>query len=116
MGRAVRERARRLPEKLLAIREWLGSSQNEMIALLGLSGEFSQSDISRYESGQREPSLKQLLLYAKAVGGGRETGKYLEMLMDDDLDLKLPRRPPARATGPTAKGRGRRATKKRAGR
>ena len=59
MGKAMRERARRLPEKLLSTRAWLGLSQNEMIARLGLTGELSQSDISRYESGQREPPLRQ---------------------------------------------------------
>jgi transcriptional regulator with XRE-family HTH domain len=114
MGRAVRERVRRLPEKLLSVREWLGLSQNEMIDRLGLTGELSQSDISRYESGQREPPLRQILLYAKAVGGRDVTGKYLEMLIDDDLDLRLPRRAPARATGPSEKGRRRQASKKRA--
>jgi transcriptional regulator with XRE-family HTH domain len=115
MGRAVRERLKRLPEKLLSVREWLGLSQNEMLDRMGLTGELNQSDISRYESGRREPSLRQLLLYAKTISGRGEAGKYLEMLIDDDLDLKLPRRPPAR-TGLSMKGRGRQASKKRTGR
>lgn len=89
MGQASRPRPVRLAEKLLAIREALRLSQNEMIGRLGLSDELTQARISAYERGVREPPLLVLLKYA------RVSNVSVEALIDDELDLpeKLPASP-----------------------
>jgi len=89
MGRAARLRSERLAEKLRAVREALGLSQNELIKRLGLEELIYQSNVSGYESGEREPPLPILLKYAQAAG------VCLDVLANDDLDLpaKLPARP-----------------------
>lgn len=93
MARYPRTKPARLAEKLLHIRQALGLSQNEMIRRLGLVDEITQSRISGYELGTREPSLPTLLLYARAVG------LCVDYLIDDKLDL--PKKLPARtAHGP----------------
>jgi transcriptional regulator with XRE-family HTH domain len=86
MGRYSRTRPKRLAEKLLRIRNTLGLSQNEMISQLGLADEITQSRISGYELGTREPSLPTLLRYARAAG------VCVDYLIDDQLSLprKLP--------------------------
>ncbi len=68
MGRYGRKKPTRLPEKLLRIRRTLGLSQNGMIRRLGLEEELTQSRVSGYELGTREPSLLTLLRYAKTAG------------------------------------------------
>lgn len=75
-----RPRPDRLSEKLRQIRLGLGLSQTQMVAKLGLD-DIRPSHISRYETNDREPSLKTLLRYARAAGVA------LENLADDDLDL-----------------------------
>ena len=45
-----------------------GLSQNGMIRRLGLEEELTQSRVSGYELGTREPSLLTLLRYAKTAG------------------------------------------------
>ena len=89
MGRAARLRSERLAEKLRAIRLGLGLSQNELIKQLGLEDLIYQSNVSGYESGEREPPLPILLKYAEAAG------VCLDVLANDDLDLpaKLPAKP-----------------------
>lgn len=89
MGRAARLRSERLAEKLRVIRLALGLSQNELIRRLGLEDVIYQSNISGYESGEREPPLPILLKYAEAAGVCTDT------LIDDRLDLpvKLPAKP-----------------------
>ncbi|HEY0545429.1 MAG TPA: helix-turn-helix transcriptional regulator [Pyrinomonadaceae bacterium] len=89
MGRAARLRSERLPEKLREIRTALGLSQNELIKQLGLEDVLYQSNVSGYESGEREPPLPVLLKYAEAAG------VCLDVLANDDLDLpaKLPSKP-----------------------
>jgi transcriptional regulator with XRE-family HTH domain len=89
MGRAARLRSERLPEKLRDIRMALGLSQNELIKQLGLEDVLYQSNVSGYESGEREPPLPVLLKYAEAAG------VCLDVLANDDLDLpaKLPSKP-----------------------
>ena len=86
MGRYRRTKPRRLAEKLLNIRTALGLSQNEMIKRLRLTEVLTQSRISGYELGTREPSLPTLLQYARAAG------VCVDVLIDDELDLptKLP--------------------------
>jgi transcriptional regulator with XRE-family HTH domain len=86
MGRAARLRSARLAEKLRHIRDALGLSQNELIKRLGLEDVLYQSNVSGFESGEREPPLPILLKYAQLAG------VCLNMLANDDLDLpaKLP--------------------------
>ncbi|HEX8127876.1 MAG TPA: helix-turn-helix transcriptional regulator [Pyrinomonadaceae bacterium] len=89
MGRAARLRSARLAEKLRHIRNTFGLSQNDLIKLLGLDDVLYQSNISGYESGEREPPLPILLKYAQAAG------VCLDVLANDKLDLpaKLPAKP-----------------------
>ncbi|HWS56061.1 MAG TPA: helix-turn-helix transcriptional regulator [Pyrinomonadaceae bacterium] len=86
MGTRARLRQERLGEKLLQIRLALGLSQTEMLHRLGAEDLISYTQISRYESGQREPPLRILLAYARAANVS------VEALIDDELDLpaKLP--------------------------
>jgi transcriptional regulator with XRE-family HTH domain len=81
MGRYHRQKPARLAEKLLHIRRMLGLSQNEMIKRLGLEDTLTQSRISGYELGTREPSLPTLLKYARLVGISTD------ILIDDELEL-----------------------------
>jgi transcriptional regulator with XRE-family HTH domain len=85
MGYA-RPKPERLAEKLLQIRLALGLSQSEMLKRLGVEDLIVYSQISRYETGMREPPLTILLRYARAAG------VHVEDLIDDELDLpeKLP--------------------------
>ena len=81
MGRYHRKKPARLSEKLLKIRKRLGLSQNGLIKYLNLEEELTQSRISGYELGTREPSLPTLLKYARAIGISTD------VLIDDELDL-----------------------------
>ena len=89
MGKYARRRQARLADKLLQIRTVLGLSQNELLRHLGLEEELYRTNISSYESGEREPHLYVLLRYARAAG------VCLDVLVDDELDLpeKLPGTP-----------------------
>jgi transcriptional regulator with XRE-family HTH domain len=86
MAKVSRQKPERLHKKLLQIRESLGLSQNGLLRLLGLEGEYFQSSVSGYELGTKEPPLPVLLAYARAVGISTD------VLIDDDLELpeKLP--------------------------
>ncbi|MDT5124169.1 MAG: hypothetical protein QOC96_3651 [Acidobacteriota bacterium] len=88
MGKKARERPQRLAKKLLHIRQAFGLSQNDLIWRLGLSDELVQANVSLYEGGQREPTLKELLKYARLAN------VYVDALIDDEIDLpeKLPPR------------------------
>jgi transcriptional regulator with XRE-family HTH domain len=81
MGTFARRRPKRLAEKLLVIRRAFGDSQNALLRRLGLIDELTQSDISAFERGAREPSLLILLKYARAAG------IWLDVLVDDELNL-----------------------------
>lgn len=81
MGRYNRQKPARLAEKLLQIRLNFGLSQNKLIKHLGLENELTQSRISGYELGTREPSLPTLLKYARAAGISTD------ILIDDNLEL-----------------------------
>jgi transcriptional regulator with XRE-family HTH domain len=89
MGRAARLRSARLAEKLRHIRNTFGLSQNELIKRLGLEDILYQSNVSGFESGEREPPLPILLKYAQLAG------VCLDVLVDDNLDLPatLPSKP-----------------------
>lgn len=81
MGTFARRKPGRLAEKLLSIRKAYGDSQNTLLRRLGLSDELTQSDVSAFERGTREPSLLILLEYARAAG------VWMDVLVDDNLDL-----------------------------
>ncbi len=85
MGHA-RPKPKRLAEKLLQIRNALGLSQTEIHKRLGIEELIPYTQISKYESGLREPPLEILLQYARVAG------VHMEALVDDELDLpeKIP--------------------------
>jgi transcriptional regulator with XRE-family HTH domain len=88
MGRISRQMPQRLAEKLLLIRLRLNLSQAGMAKLLRCKG-LSQSIISGYERGIREPSLIVLAKYADLAG------VCTDVLIRDNLDLptKMPSKP-----------------------
>jgi transcriptional regulator with XRE-family HTH domain len=88
MGTYARRRPERLAEKLLAVREAFGDSQNGLLRRLGLDDEITQSDLSAFERGTREPPLHVLLRYSELAR------VWVNALIDDDVDL--PERIPAR--------------------
>jgi transcriptional regulator with XRE-family HTH domain len=79
----------RLAEKLRSIRIALGLSQTEMHRRLEAEELITYTQISKYESGLREPPLQILLQYARVACVN------LEVLADDELDL------PETLPGPT---------------
>ena len=81
MGTRARMRPECLAEKLLQIRMALGLSQSEMHSRLGVEGLISFKEISKYETGTREPTLIILLRYSRVAG------IHLEVLADDELEL-----------------------------
>ena len=85
MGHA-RPKPSRLAEKLLQIRNALGLSQTEMHRRLGVEDLVEYHSISKYELNKNEPPLVILLQYARVAN------VYVEVLIDDELDLpaKLP--------------------------
>lgn len=86
MGQMLRKKPLRLGEKLLRVRVHLGLSQSELINRLGFEGEVSAASVSLWEAGKREPPLGLLLAYGRAV-----KGVTVDALIDDALDLNLPR-------------------------
>ena len=86
MGGAKRHLPKRLPAKLRHIRESLGYTQEEMIKRLGLEGKVPRSYLSRFETGEREPSLDVLLRYSEIER------VWINALVDDEVDLprKIP--------------------------
>lgn len=86
MGRKARPRQEYLAGKLLQIREALGLSQTEMLHRLGVEDLITYHQISRFETGTREPPYIVLLRYARVAGVSTD------VLIDDELDLpsKLP--------------------------
>jgi transcriptional regulator with XRE-family HTH domain len=89
MGTIARRRPRQLAIKLLEIRRAFGDSQNSLIRRLDLTDEMTQSDISAFERGTREPPLPILLRYAQMAG------IWIDVLVDDEVKLpeKLPANP-----------------------
>jgi transcriptional regulator with XRE-family HTH domain len=89
VGRASRERPKRLAEKLLQIRNGLGLTQNEMVEQLGIGVRGHRNYLSDFENGVREPSLPLLLRYARVAG------ICVDVLIDDQAELpkKLPAKP-----------------------
>jgi transcriptional regulator with XRE-family HTH domain len=89
MGRKPRLKPERLAVKLRAIREGLGLSQGAIVKRLNAENLIDAKHISKFELGEREPSLVILLRYARLAGVS------IDVLADDDLDLpaKLPSKP-----------------------
>lgn len=83
MGKRPRPKPKKLPAKLFAIREHFDLSQSQLVRALDC-GELSSARISEYENGTREPSLLVLLRYSKLAH------VTINILVDDDLKLKLP--------------------------
>lgn len=81
MGLQARARPKHLARKLEQLRERLGLSQTEMLTKMGLAEELPYQVISKNESGAREPTLIELLEYARLAN------VYLEVLVDDRLEL-----------------------------
>jgi transcriptional regulator with XRE-family HTH domain len=98
-SRLERHTPLRLAEKLLHIRLALGLSQNEMLRRLGSPEMLQQSSISGYERGVREPPLLILLEYARAAN------VYVDVLLDDELDLPSRIPSPQRHEGIRRQGR-----------
>lgn len=86
MGTNPRVRPKRLAEKLRYIRLSLDLTQEELLRKLGVAELTTQSKISEFESGKRDPSLLILLQYSRLAG------VHMEDLADDRTDLpnKLP--------------------------
>lgn len=110
MGRGVRMRPARLPEKVLQIRNAFGDTQEGMARRLGFP-EITREYVSGFERGIREPPLPVLLQMARIAGIS------VEMLIDDDLELPAnlaldrPRRVEGRSSKKAMSGSGK--TKKR---
>jgi transcriptional regulator with XRE-family HTH domain len=82
MGNRRRPRPKRLAAKLLAIRNQLELSQEQMAERLGkIPSPPDGAMISRFERDEREPSLFALLAYARLVGVA------VDILIDDKLNL-----------------------------
>jgi transcriptional regulator with XRE-family HTH domain len=81
MGGAARLKPNRLAGKLKEIRLSLGLSQTEMLKRLGFADVLKYHRISNYELGTGEPPLPVLLEYARLVG------IWVDVLIDDELDL-----------------------------
>lgn len=86
MGTRPRPKLKYLHKKLFQIRSTLGLSQSEMLSRLGVEDLITYHQISRFETGTREPPYIVLLRYARVAGVSTD------VLIDDDLDLpaKLP--------------------------
>lgn len=81
MGTYPRRKPERLAEKLYIVRMAFGDSQNGLIRRLGLEEELSQSDVSAFERGTREPPLPILLKYSEI------SCVWVNAFIDDEVDL-----------------------------
>lgn len=71
----------RLGEKFLQIRTALDLTQESMLARLDLPAEITQSNISAYERGTKEPPIFVIMKYAKVAN------VWIDVLVEDALDL-----------------------------
>lgn len=81
MGKGVRPKPERLAEKLKQIRLAFGLSRREMLWRLGVEDLITYHRISDYELGKNEPSLMNLLQYARAVSVSTD------VLIGDEINL-----------------------------
>lgn len=86
MGRKPRVKPERLGEKLRTIRDAFGLSQGELVRRLDAGNLIDAKHVSKFELGEREPSLLVLLRYSRLAGIS------IDVLADDELNLpaKLP--------------------------
>jgi transcriptional regulator with XRE-family HTH domain len=91
MGRASRRRHMpvRIGEKFLKIRTAFNLTQQRMLERLNLPDEVTQSNISAYERGTKEPPIFVLIKYAEIAN------VWIDVLVKDSLDLpeRLPAHP-----------------------
>ena len=95
----TRPKPKHLAAKLRRIREALGLSQSEMLRRLGFENVHAYTRISSYELGRNEPPAMVLLEYARIAN------VYVEVLIDDELDL--PARLPSAKKSEGVRRRGR---------
>jgi len=83
MGRASRRRylPTRLGVKFLQIRSALNLTQESMLERLKLLPEITQSNISAYERGTKEPPIFVIIRYAEIAN------VWVDVLVKDSLDL-----------------------------
>jgi transcriptional regulator with XRE-family HTH domain len=83
MGRASRRRfmPSRLGEKFMQIRAAFNLTQQGMLERLELPAEITQSNISAYERGTKEPPLLVIMKYAEVAN------VWIDVLVNDSLDL-----------------------------
>lgn len=101
MGTGARSKPARLAEKLRQVRIALGLSQSELVRRLGFEDEITYTKVSHYELGRREPPLTLLLAYARAAN------VFVEVLIDDSLDLPAEIPPQQKHAGVLRKQSGR---------
>ena len=77
MGKAPQAKPANLAKKLRQARKKLKLSQNGLIALMGLTGELTQAEVSAFETGKRVPPLFILLKYSEI------TKVWLNVYVDD---------------------------------
>ena len=82
MGHA-REQTEKLAAKLKQVRKDLKLSQGGMVTLLDSQGSLTREDVSKFERGVREPSLRIIVRYARVIHISTD------FLIDDDLDLPV---------------------------
>jgi transcriptional regulator with XRE-family HTH domain len=83
MGRASRRRymPARLGQKFLQIRTALDLTQESMLTRLKLPTEITQSNISAYERGTKEPPIFVIMKYAQVAN------VWIDVLVEDSLEL-----------------------------
>jgi transcriptional regulator with XRE-family HTH domain len=83
MGRASRRRymPSRLGEKFWQIRTALRLTQETMLERLKLPSEITQSNISAYERGTKEPPIFVIMRYAEVAN------VWIDVLVNDSLEL-----------------------------
>jgi transcriptional regulator with XRE-family HTH domain len=83
MGRASRRRyvPSRLGEKFRRIRAALDLTQDIMLERLELPSEITQSNISAYERGTKEPPIFIIMRYAEVAN------VWIDVLVNDSLEL-----------------------------
>ncbi len=76
---------KRLAEKLLTIRQFLGLTQAEMLPIINPNEKsgYNRARVSQYERSLRVPSLVETQNYADAAKIG------IELLTNDNLDLPI---------------------------
>jgi transcriptional regulator with XRE-family HTH domain len=86
LGKASQPKPTHLARKLKQARKKLKLSQNGLIALMGLTDQLTQAEISAFEHGKRVPPLPVLLKYSEV------TRVWINGFVDDSLSLpsKLP--------------------------